>query len=91
MNEESNIVLQCSNCRKELVSIMAGRPGSQSVTKVRAKCCYCNDYSFVKKVEGNFFLGSNDSSYVDKTEPSEKSTEDIIIYTVKADKRNKDD
>jgi hypothetical protein len=53
------ILFCCSNCDEKLVVLWITRPNEKLDKKplkwkMRAKCCYCGDYSFVKEVVGGF-------------------------------------
>ncbi len=91
MTDEHTILIDCSNCRKPLVSIMKGKDEPGRSTKIRARCPYCGDQSFIKTIEGKFFLGSTDHTYVESTEDSDSDSVDVMVNTVAASKRNKND
>lgn len=91
MTDEHTIIVNCSNCRKPLISIMAGKDNPEKKTRIRAKCSHCGDQSFIKTVDGDFFLGSTDYSYIESTEDSELESVDVMVNTIVAAKRNKDD
>ena len=91
MTEDDSLVVDCSNCRKPLISIMMGSSNAEKKTRIRARCGYCGDHSFIKTVEGEFFLGSTDKSYIESTENVYTEKVDVIVNTIAANKRNKDD
>ena len=50
------VLLKCSSCNKDLVNVAIVRPESEEEWKVKAFCCYCSNYSFVKDIKGGFSL-----------------------------------
>lgn len=49
--------LCCSNCDAALVDVWVTNPEEKSSWKMKAKCPFCNDYSYPKEVKGRFHLG----------------------------------
>lgn len=56
--------LECSNCGRGLINIWRTQPsaidprtGKPFVWKMKAKCCFCGDHSYVKEIKGKFYLG----------------------------------
>lgn len=60
LKDGGHIFLECSNCNKQLVDIFIVKPdakkedGTLITWRCQAECCYCNDKSFVKEVNGIF-------------------------------------
>ena len=64
LKDGGHVILACSACQKPLVDIHVTRPdkkkpGTDEVFewRLRAKCCYCDDYSFISVVCGLFHHG----------------------------------
>ena len=47
------ITSQCSDCRNPLMQYVI-KEYTNKVKQIRAKCCYCNGYSFKENIEGTF-------------------------------------
>lgn len=79
-----NTVVYCSNCRAPLVQILVTQPDINFTTSYKAKCCWCNDKSFIVKIKGGgICLGHTEySQFVDFAEEGECT----IIQTHKGDK-----
>ena len=54
IEDGGHIFLVCSNCEKQLMEIWVQRPHEKMTTKVKAKCPYCHDSSFIKEIKGGF-------------------------------------
>lgn len=97
LEDGGHIILTCPNCKKNLVNIWRTRPNEKLaakaiIWKVRAKCCYCNDMTYIKEITGGFHHAgwgdavSNDPemdiprTVVDRIEPEEDV---YIFYTSK--------
>ena len=83
-------VLKCSACSKELVEIWITKKELDVKFKMRAKCAYCDDYSFPVEVAGGFHLGiTNDciiGEYVSEdmnSREAERLTDAYLITTRK--------
>jgi DNA-directed RNA polymerase subunit RPC12/RpoP len=50
--------ITCSNCRKELGSIIIKNSDPSIITKLVVKCPFCDDKSFMKKIVGKFHFGT---------------------------------
>jgi len=83
-------VLKCSACDKQLVEIWITKKELDVRFKLRAKCAYCNDYSFPVEVEGGFHLGITDDCLIDgydteeiDSREAERLTDSYLIKTRK--------
>lgn len=75
-----DITLSCSNCGKPLVSIAKiSEKQRTALKKYKAKCGYCNDYSWNKTItgticlsgiEGKTVISNTTMEYDDKGEPT---------------------
>lgn len=60
LQDGGSVQLNCSSCDKPLVVLFRTRPneklknGKNLEWTVKAKCCYCDDFSWVKKIQGGF-------------------------------------
>lgn len=54
MKDGGRIFLKCSSCDNNLMEVWVQRPDEKIVTKIRAKCPYCKDMSFVCDIKGGF-------------------------------------
>lgn len=73
------VTLTCSECDKPLVVIWRTRPNEKLKNKpiewkVKAKCPYCGDFSFTKKIVGGFHHKG-----FDKPHPN-GNPEDVIAF-----------
>ena len=83
----------CSSCNKQLVDLFIVKKDDSLKWKTMAKCCYCNDKSFITEVNGVFRpCGIMEISETDPDESKMiteltniKTENDIVVfYTVKA-------
>lgn len=58
-------ILKCSACGKRLADIWVTRPQIDMVFKYRAKCCYCQDYSFPVELKGGVAYAGISEANVD--------------------------
>lgn len=54
------IIIKCSNCGKELVTIKVTRPYAKIKSFIIAECCHCSDKSFKQEIIGSFIIGGTD-------------------------------
>jgi len=74
--------LRCEGCGKHLMDVWVVDDSIDKTTKVKANCCYCDDSSVVKAVEGKFFFGIGEDS-VGVIAP-DSMDEDIIVFEIVA-------
>ena len=77
----THIILKCSNCNKELVDVWQTRKWG-SGARLRAKCPYCNDYSFIEEIPNGFHLGGTKDALIKDIQTLDDYT---LILTVKAE------
>ena len=90
MADGGKCLLKCSACDKELVEIWITKKDLDVRFKMRAKCAYCNDYSFPVEVEGGFHLGITDECIIEEyvseqmdSREEERLTDSYLITTRK--------
>lgn len=83
-------ILKCSACSKDLVEIWITKKELDVRFKLRAKCAYCDDYSFSVEIEGGFHLGITDDCIIDEyiseevdSREAERLTDAYLITTRK--------
>ncbi len=84
------VTLSCSNCDKPLVVVWRTRPNERIKNKpvewrLKAKCCYCEDYSFTKKIIGGFHHKGYDTPH------SNGNPEDVVPHVNIMDIQTNDD
>lgn len=58
LTDGGKVVFHCANCKKGLAAFHITRPGARlpngkPITwKMRARCCYCGDFSYIHTIEG---------------------------------------
>lgn len=68
MSEES-FIIQCSSCDKKLCEIVKHLDGATGIkTKIKAKCCFCGDYSYTKEFVGKFYYNGLENTTVVDTD-----------------------
>lgn len=50
-------IIKCSGCNKPLIDVWITRPDFDFQAKIRAKCCYCSDSSYLTDIKGIFHIG----------------------------------
>lgn len=58
LSDGGHVYLDCSNCRARLVDIWVTRPHlTNLVARFKARCPFCQDWSFEQEVVGGFVYG----------------------------------
>jgi hypothetical protein len=68
-----SIIIQCSNCKENLVEVWLSAKEPELKSSIRAKCFLCGDYSFRREVFGKFYLGGCTGVKVTDTEIEDRS------------------
>lgn len=68
LEDGEKVTMKCSDCDKPLVVVWRTRPKERLNNKpliwnLKAKCCYCGDASFPKKVLGGFHYKGYDEPH----------------------------
>jgi hypothetical protein len=100
LEDGGHTLIYCSNCGKGLLDIWKTQPNAIDPRtnkpfewKIKAKCCYCKDFSFITEVQGKFSLAGfgkikedDESQDIPETFPGAINEEGdiLIIDTVKA-------
>ena len=74
-------ILKCSACDKELVEIWITKKDLDVRFRLRAKCPYCDDYSFSVEVDGGFHLGITNDCILDEYVSEEMDSRDANRLT----------
>lgn len=64
ITDGEHVILRCSNCNRKLVDVWITSPEEVVTSTVLAKCGYCGDKSFEKKIKGSFHIGATDESLI---------------------------
>ncbi len=81
MSQYPQYNFKCSNCDKELVSLIINTPSLDVEWNVVVKCCYCQDQSYEQRVKGGFIVAmASNIKLID----IDYNSDPIIIKTAKA-------
>jgi hypothetical protein len=78
IKDNGHIILTCSNCGKNLVDVWSTHADIPVVTKLIARCCFCEDQSFPKEINGVFHVGAANGVSITSTK---FESESFIIIT----------
>lgn len=100
LEDGGHTILKCSGCGRGLIDIFRTQPNAIDPAtrkvfewKVKAKCCFCGDHSYITEIKGKFHLSGygvikedDPSQDIPETFPGEtyEEGEVLIIETVKA-------
>lgn len=81
---------RCSNCQALLMDVFITRPHESDVWKIRAKCPWCGDHSFIETFKGGFHPGGYGSPKEDDPNDDIPSTcvdhwdveGDVVVFTI---------
>jgi hypothetical protein len=94
LTDNGHIYLSCSSCNKKLVDLFIVKKDESLKWKVMAKCCYCNDKSFITEVSGMFRpcgimkiseTDPDDSKLITQLANIKNENDTIVFYTKKGD------
>lgn len=75
--------VKCSSCANSLVGlwIVPNLDTSRDAkeTTIRCQCCYCEDKSFVKRIEGEFYMHPAEGLQVTETQTLEDG---VVLITL---------
>ena len=88
LTDNGHVILSCSSCKKDLVDLFVVKKDETLKWNVMAKCCYCNDKSFITEVVGVFrpcgIMKISESNPDDSTLITQlsniKTENDIIVF-----------
>ena len=88
-----HIFLQCSSCQEDLVDIWITKPDVSLKTKMVASCCFCDNKSFSKVIDGSFHLGVTEKTNISTCESLDDDDDVLqnkvnlsyLIHTMKAE------
>lgn len=84
MSQVSELTICCSNCDKPIAGVLIVGPDAPVSEKLRVKCPFCNDYSFLMEVHGAICFGG-------VAMPNPNDPKDEIPLTVHVDTIYEDD
>lgn len=67
-NELELSTIKCSNCLKIIGEYAVINKEFPVLTKVRVKCAYCNDYSYIVEICGKYYIGPENNLVYTETE-----------------------